>query len=878
MLAFSYRLRENGIDSEIDQYDTSPPEGWPRWMLNKIRDADFVLVVCTETYYRCVNGDAEPGKGYGVLWEFNLICQKIYDAGTNNKKFIPVLLKNCKPDYIPEPLRGSTYYRIDRFDISDSEYEELYRHLTNQHTTPKPELGQLLTLPKREPKTDFLESDKNIVQTFLKDIESFLLNELNDFMQPFLKNDKINLIDPTELYVPIDAMTGGRGPRYVETFDYYQSFDEQKHAYSMKHIEESESIRVPWKELRKKNNRLIVLADPGMGKSTLMRMEVIFTVSAELEKLSLAGQIDEVNFPIYLRLSDLAKNGKEIIDAVLDLILRDYPNSARYIIHFLRMKLRSGKCLLLLDALDEVSSIHREGLPEKINRFARNYPCPIIITSRTIGYPGGILYGGKEVEIAPFTQKQIEQYVKAWFKKFTDTTKNESTLAKVLLLELENKPQIRGLAQNPLLLSLVCSLYQEEQLELPTRRVEVYEQAVSCILKKWKEKKEKKTYSDAIVKAKKGLLEKLAYHFSCEGKDIFSMDELVDKIEEYLKGDKVPTDFKNIKTSELIEELSEGDGTIQKLDREGNKYIFLHRTFQEYFTASYLNHFIKRDLNKGIKAVLKYVWDYSWHETIGLVAGMMENPMLLIQEIYDIKDDIFHTQLLLDGRCITECKETSNALVDLIIEKLFLWWKEYPNLVSTSVVVSIAQKNEILFEKIKALLGDPKLENRYLAVWALGMIGSEKAVDSLLQVVDDPEKIISLPAIMALERIGIKKALDKLIGLIQNGDESVKRYAAEAIGSIARDEAIDPLMNLLKHGDQNVKRHAAIAIGKIGSDKAVTSLLDVLKDKYDRSAGWDAAYGISLSGNERAVEPLIEILENDDWQNKMYACTALGGI
>lgn len=878
VLAFSDSLHQYGIDADLDRYHPSPPEGWPRWMDKQIRDTDFVLMICTETYYRRVMREEEPGKGHGVLWESNLIYQHLYDAATKNEKFIPILVKDGRLDFIPTPVKGSTHYRIAKLDISDIEYEKLYRRLTNQHRTPKPELGQLLTLPKREPKTDFLESDKNIVQTFLKDIESFLLNDLNDFMQPFLKHDKTNLIDPTELYIPIDAMTGGRETRYVETFDYYQSFDEQKRAYSMKHIEESESIRVPWKELKKKNNRLIILADPGMGKSTLLRIEGTFTVRAELEKLSLAGNIDEVAFPIYLKLSDLAKNGKEIIDAVLDLILRDYPNSACYIIHFLRMKLLSGKCRLLFDALDEVSSNHWEGLPEKINRFVRNYACPIIITSRTVGYPGGILHGCKEVEIAPFTQKQIEQYVKVWFKKFVDTTKKESKSAKGLLFELDNKPQIRGLVQNPLLLSLICSLYQEEQLELPTRRVEIYEHAVGCILKKWKEMKEKKTYSDAIVKAKKGLLEELAYHFSCEGKEIFSIDELVDKIEEYLKGDKVPTDFKNIKTSELIEELSEGDGIIQKLDREGNKYIFLHRTFQEYFTASYLNRLIKHDPNEGIKAVLKYVWDYSWHETIGLIAGMMEDPTLLIQEIYNLKDDIFHTQLLLAGRCIAECKETSNALVDFIIEKLFIWWKEYPNLVATSVVVSIAQKKEILFEKIKALLNDPELAYRYYAVWVLGMISSEKAVDSLLEVVDDPEKNISLTAIMALGRIGSKKALGKLTELIKNGDESVKRYAAEAIGSIASDEAIDPLMNLFKHGDRTIKLHAASAIGQIGSDKAATSLLDVLKDKYDRSGGWDAAYGLSLSDNEKAVEPLIEILENDDWQNKMHACTALGGI
>ena len=50
MLKLSNRLRNEGVDCNIDQYETSPPEGWPRWMTNQIETADFVLIVCTEKY------------------------------------------------------------------------------------------------------------------------------------------------------------------------------------------------------------------------------------------------------------------------------------------------------------------------------------------------------------------------------------------------------------------------------------------------------------------------------------------------------------------------------------------------------------------------------------------------------------------------------------------------------------------------------------------------------------------------------------------------------------------------------------------------------------------------------------------------------------
>ncbi len=52
VLALSNRLRADGVDCHLDQYETSPPEGWPRWTVNQFEKADFVLVVCTEIYNR----------------------------------------------------------------------------------------------------------------------------------------------------------------------------------------------------------------------------------------------------------------------------------------------------------------------------------------------------------------------------------------------------------------------------------------------------------------------------------------------------------------------------------------------------------------------------------------------------------------------------------------------------------------------------------------------------------------------------------------------------------------------------------------------------------------------------------------------------------
>ena len=56
VLVLADRLRHDGVDARLDQYEPSPTQGWPRWMVDEIAAADFVLVVCTATYRRRFDG------------------------------------------------------------------------------------------------------------------------------------------------------------------------------------------------------------------------------------------------------------------------------------------------------------------------------------------------------------------------------------------------------------------------------------------------------------------------------------------------------------------------------------------------------------------------------------------------------------------------------------------------------------------------------------------------------------------------------------------------------------------------------------------------------------------------------------------------------
>ena len=145
VLAFADRLRTDGIDAEIDQYNPAPPEGWPLWCERQIKAADVVLMVCTETFYRRVSGDEERGEGLGVIWEARIIRQLLYDAGTVSDKFVPVLFSDASPEQIPTPIKGGNWYVVD----TAQGYEELYRRLTRQPSLVRPDLGAIRPLPPR---------------------------------------------------------------------------------------------------------------------------------------------------------------------------------------------------------------------------------------------------------------------------------------------------------------------------------------------------------------------------------------------------------------------------------------------------------------------------------------------------------------------------------------------------------------------------------------------------------------------------------------------------------------------------------------------------------------------------------------------------------
>lgn len=148
------RFRARGIDAEIDQYEEAPPEGWPKWMIRQITDAEYVLVICTELLYNRAENLSESEDGLGAKWETTLILQQLYKLNANNEKFIPAILENDGTKYIPSALQPYTHYNVS----IEENLNRLTERLKGSLKSKRPPLETLEEIKPKERKSMFFSS------------------------------------------------------------------------------------------------------------------------------------------------------------------------------------------------------------------------------------------------------------------------------------------------------------------------------------------------------------------------------------------------------------------------------------------------------------------------------------------------------------------------------------------------------------------------------------------------------------------------------------------------------------------------------------------------------------------------------------------------
>jgi hypothetical protein len=185
------KLKRNGISYILDQDldNDSTKKGWASWSDEKILEADYIFIVCTEGYYRKIWGEIKKGEikkdvGRGVKWEFDLIRKLTYNDDSQYHRLIPVLFSISDKKYIPERLIDLSYYCLDseagyekmferitipiRRDVIDKELTikpegELHPKITKKEEGEKAEKPEIKSYPKREKKYKYLAYISGII-------------------------------------------------------------------------------------------------------------------------------------------------------------------------------------------------------------------------------------------------------------------------------------------------------------------------------------------------------------------------------------------------------------------------------------------------------------------------------------------------------------------------------------------------------------------------------------------------------------------------------------------------------------------------------------------------------------------------------------------
>ena len=298
---------------------------------------------------------------------------------------------------------------------------------------------------------------------------------------------------------------------------------------------------VPWDEQAgKRFRRAVILGDPGFGKTWLLHYEARRIALEGTEQLDKRiTDLDGLVLPLLVRLSGVSQQLWDMSRGIQPIRLEEAlvalagKGRSKAFRRFVRKKLKTDRCVILLDAWDEVLVEIKEGqrpgyilrpaLGEYLAEFAKQFSKPrLLLTSRIVGYTQSPIPETQELEILAFGPLQIKAFVNTWFGQ-------EPQVATLFQTLLRQNPAMRGLAHIPLMLALLCRDFKET-LDFPTSRAErLYKRCLWGLLRDWKEGK-KKPISDVLLTSTLWRLAEGAFRLHLEQREQFTEPQLAEAL------------------------------------------------------------------------------------------------------------------------------------------------------------------------------------------------------------------------------------------------------------------------------------------------------------------------------------------------------------
>ena len=414
-----------------------------------------------------------------------------------------------------------------------------------------------------------------------------------------------------DVYVAVQFLDDRSRSKYGSSEDVEKAFRQKYPSRFVSSVDE----RQDGTEVANEKQYLMLLGGPGVGKSTFLRKVGLEALKGD------NGNFEHACIPVFLELKAFTVDQINI-EALITEEFRTcgYPDPEQ----MTETALKLGKLLILFDGLDEVPAANVDNVVNKIGDFVDRYSQNRFIAScRIAAYKGGFRRF-TEVEMAEFDDAQIEAYIKNWFDstphQYRYQLDKEMNTAEKCWRALNSigHHATKELARNPLLLTLLCLVYDNSQ-NFPRNRADIYEKALSIFLEEWaaeKRVRRQESISQYLdIAAEKRMLSEIAAKNFEENRLFFTEDELIDQIQKFGEGDaNTPPTFN---ASKILETILVDQGLF--VEQVSDSYSFSHLTFQEYLTANY----IVRDTLSIQGLVSKHLHDKQWREIFLLTAGRM---------------------------------------------------------------------------------------------------------------------------------------------------------------------------------------------------------------------------------------------------------------
>jgi predicted NACHT family NTPase/glycosyltransferase involved in cell wall biosynthesis len=386
--------------------------------------------------------------------------------------------------------------------------------------------------------------------------------------------------------------------------------------------------RDPGFEIANANSKLLILGKPGSGKTTFLKHLAVdwgnrkfqpnlIAILIEFRRIQfeewhLLDAIDrELGFGNWEEAEEASKEitglqeesqgqdreTKKIIDRDIQVLRKRIEELRQQV----KMILKQGKLLVLMDGLDEVPTIElRQKIQEQVRQMVESYPSNrFILTCRT-QILKSIPIGFISVEVADFNDEQIKQFFYHWFQSNGSSNLIVKKQWRIFEKIINKKPALKELTATPVLLSLMCLVLQDEGT-IPSQIEWLYHKGIRLLLSKWNDTKEisewevgTEAYRNLNVDEKENLLTEIAVRKfeNSENFLLFDQKSLVAEITRFLR---LASPKEGIAVLKAIEAQH---GLL--IERADELWSFSHLTFQEYFTVQWLISLPSSDLESKI--------------------------------------------------------------------------------------------------------------------------------------------------------------------------------------------------------------------------------------------------------------------------------------